>query len=100
MKIVLVTAPRGKASAIARALVREKLAACVNILPVRSLFIWKGKECDEKEELMILKTNAPFRALERRIRKLHPYQIPEIVTLEIQRASSDYNSWVCRSTSR
>lgn len=94
---MLVTAPdEATAAALARALVTERLAACVNRLPgVRSTYRWQGELHDEAEVLLIAKTTAAgYPALERRIRELHPYEVPEIVALSIEHGSAPYLAWL------
>lgn len=94
---MLVTAPdEATAAALARALVTERLAACVNRLPgVRSTYRWQGELHDEAEVLLIAKTTAAgYPALERRIRELHPYEVPEIVALPIEHGSTPYLAWL------
>lgn len=101
MYVVLVTAPSEKAAAaIARALVNEHLAACVNIVPgVRSLYHWEGRLQDESEVLMVIKTSeARYAELEDRILGLHPYSNPEVVALTPAQVASKYFSWVCGET--
>ena len=99
--VVLITAPSsGEARAIGRCLVEEKLAACANIVPrVGSIFFWQGKVRQERESLMILKTRAScFRRLEKRVKSLHSYSVPEIIALPILRGSKDYLSWIRKTT--
>ncbi len=81
---------------IARALVEEALAACVNIVsPVRSIYRWQGKVCDEKEWLLIIKTGRErFEELERKIISLHSASTPEIICLPILEGSLAYLEWV------
>jgi periplasmic divalent cation tolerance protein len=81
---------------IARALVEESLAACVNMIsPVRSIYRWKGEICDEKEWLLIIKTGRErFEALETKIKSLHSYSVPEIICLPILEGSLDYLEWM------
>ena len=89
-----------EASKIAKALVEEQLAACVNILsPVRSIYRWEGKICDEKEWLLIIKTGRErFEESERRIKSLHSYSVPEIICLPIVEGSLDYLEWLEETT--
>src|SRR5262249_40521623 len=79
--VVLSTFPDADTAArVARTLVDEQLAACVNLLPtVRSIYRWEGKVCDEAETLAVIKTTAErYAALAARIAELHPYQVPEV----------------------
>ena len=81
---------------LARALVDERLAACVNRLgPVQSVYRWEGKIEQSEEQLLIIKTQRRlFAALERRVRELHSYSVPEIVALPIIDGSQDYLRWL------
>ena len=85
---------------IAQVLVEECLAGCVNIAsPVRSIYRWKDKICDEKEWLLIVKTGRErFEELERRIKSLHSYSVPEIICLPILEGSLDYLEWLEETT--
>ena len=99
--IVLTTLPtEGDAEKLASQLVEERLAACVNILPpMRSVYRWKNaiEKADERQ-LIIKTTRATMTSLEARIRKLHPYDVPEFVVLSIDSGSADYLSWLAEST--
>ncbi|HEX7508707.1 MAG TPA: divalent-cation tolerance protein CutA [Polyangia bacterium] len=95
--VVFVTAPSAKVAAnLAKALVIEKLAACVNILPgLRSIYTWEGKVCDEEEVLCVLKTRrALFETVRDRVTALHPYQVPEIIALPLVDGSAPYLAWL------
>src|SRR6266498_2360681 len=83
------------AIAIARILVEERLAACVNVLPVMtSVYQWKGKvEQDREQQLAIKTTRSALPALASRLRALHPYELPEFVILDAS-ASEAYGKWV------
>ena len=101
IRVVLVTVPDQKTgSDLARALVGEKLAACVNILPgVRSVYSWQGKIEDEAELLLIIKTRAGLvEKLSRRVAELHPYDEPEVISLPVDGGSPGYLDWVARET--
>lgn len=95
--VVFVTAPSAEVAAdLAKALVAEKLVACVNILPgLRSIYMWQGKVCDEEEVLCVLKTRRGlFAALRERVIALHPYQVPEIIALPLVEGSATYLGWL------
>ena len=81
---------------LARALVDERLAACVNrIATVQSVYRWEGKLEQSEEQLLIIKTQRRlFAALEKRVRELHSYSVPEIVALPIIEGSQDYLRWL------
>jgi periplasmic divalent cation tolerance protein len=99
--VVLVMCGSAKeARKIARALVDEKLAACVNILqaPVQSVYRWKGKVESAREVLLVIKTTRRrFAALQRAVRSLHSYDVPEIIALPIAAGSRDYLDWISDS---
>jgi periplasmic divalent cation tolerance protein len=103
-RLMIATAPEEKAEALARALVEEKLAACVNILQgARSIYAWKGALCDERESLLLIKTTKERAlALAERFAALHPYETPELLSLEIREPESnlDYLSWVAASVEK
>jgi periplasmic divalent cation tolerance protein len=99
--LVLTTLPAdGDAEALARALVDERLAACVNILPpMRSIYTWKGAtEHADERQLLIKTATHRVKALETRLRDLHPYDVPEFLVISILEGSGDYLSWVADST--
>ncbi len=89
-----------KAAYIARTLVEKKLTACVNILPqIRSVYWWKGEICDDPERLMIMKTtDRLFEKLQNEIQELHPYEVPEIIAINIDRGLPDYLRWIDETT--
>ncbi|HJU41482.1 MAG TPA: divalent-cation tolerance protein CutA [Vicinamibacterales bacterium] len=99
--IVLTTFPSaGDAETLARALVDERLAACVNILPpMRSIYAWKGvTENADERQLLIKTTTHRVKALEMRLKELHPYDVPEFLVISVLEGSGDYLSWVADST--
>ncbi len=99
--VVLVTCESLKqARKIGRALVEAELVACANVLdaPVDSIYRWKGRVRSAREFLMILKTTREhFVATEREIRRLHSYEVPEIIALPIDRGARNYLNWVSQS---
>ena len=70
--------------------------ACVNVVgPVGSVFLWKGKVENESERLLLMKTRADrYAELEAVIEELHPYDVPEVIAIPIERGSQAYLSWV------
>ncbi len=81
---------------IANILVEEKLAACANIVSsIRSIYRWEGKIWDEKEWLLIIKTQeSRFEDLSDKVKSLHSYSVPEIIALPIIQASLPYLNWI------
>jgi periplasmic divalent cation tolerance protein len=95
--VVLSTFPsEDKAAAVARTLVEEKLAACVNLVPaVRSIYRWQGAVEDGAETLAIIKTSrAQFDAMADLLVKLHPYDVPEVIGLPVATGHGPYLAWV------
>jgi len=95
--VVFITASNEDEGAkIAKALVGERLAGCVNIVKdVRSLYMWEGKIEDEKEVLMIAKTQKSlFTKLSQRVRELHSYTVPEIMAMPVVEGYEDYLRWL------
>jgi periplasmic divalent cation tolerance protein len=88
------------ASSLARTLVEECLAACVNVLPpMSSTYRWKGAVEQEREQQLVIKTTAArLPALEARLRDLHPYELPEFLVLTVAAGSEAYLRWVAEST--
>ena len=100
--LALATFPSAeKAAEIARVLVEERLAACVNIIPaVRSIYLWDGKVCDDSEVLGIIKTTRErFDELGARYVELHPYDVPELIALPIVAGNAPYLDWLIESVS-
>lgn len=100
--LVLTNVPdRAVAEKIADAVVEQRLAACVNILaPCRSVYRWKDAVQHDEEHPMLIKTTAErYPALEAQIRKLHPYELPEIIAVSIERGLPEYLAWVAGETS-
>jgi periplasmic divalent cation tolerance protein len=99
--VVLVTAAsKQEAARIGRALVKAELAACVNVLPgIRSIFRWEGKVSEEREVLLIVKSrNDLFGRLAAEVKRLHSYQVPEVIAFPIVHGAADYLAWIHKST--
>ncbi len=98
--IYITTGSVNEAKKIGRALVEEKLVACSNVIsPIRSIYSWQGKICDDKEAMMILKTRKThFKQIVKRVEKLHSYDVPEIIAMPIIEGSSKYLSWINEET--
>jgi periplasmic divalent cation tolerance protein len=99
--VVLVTAKSDKEGVkIGQALLEEKLAACVNIVPgLKSIFRWKGKISTEEEVLLLIKTkDTLFEKLKKRVIELHSYEVPEIIALGILAGNEKYLDWIGKET--
>ena len=95
--LVLTTVPDDpSAEALARTLVDEKIAACVNLLPpMVSIYRWKGDvERGAERQLVIKTTRASVPALEKRIKELHSYELPELIVVAVDGGAKDYLAWV------
>ena len=93
--VYVTTGSPAEGEKIARMLVEEQLAACVNRAPVQSVYRWQGNVEQNQEELLIIKTRRElFPALNRRIRELHSYEVPEIVALPVLEGDRDYLRWL------
>jgi periplasmic divalent cation tolerance protein len=95
--VVFVTVGSSKeGQRLAHALVEERLAACVNVIPhVQSVYRWEGKIEESEEELLVIKSRRElFSALEKRVRELHSYSVPEIVALPLVDGSAAYLKWL------
>jgi periplasmic divalent cation tolerance protein len=99
--VVLTTMPAdGDAAAFARALVEERLAACVNLMPLmESVYRWEGRVEQETERQVVIKTARDrLLLLWERVRELHPYEVPEFVVIPIIDGNDAYLRWVREST--
>ena len=98
--ILTTTGSEEQALSIARALVSERLAACVNIVgPIRSVYRWRDAIEDEREYLLLIKTRATlYVKVELRVRELHTYEVPGVLSLSLDRGSPPYIKWLLEST--
>lgn len=98
--ILATTGNEEQAVSIARALVSERLAACVNIVgPMRSIYRWRDKIEDDREYLLVIKTRATlYLKVEKRVRGMHTYEVPEVLAVTADRGSPPYLKWLLEST--
>ena len=95
--VVLCTCPDEEtARRLAGTVVEERLAACVNIVPgVTSVFYWEGEAQSEQEHLMVIKTSdVAYSRLETRLTELHPYELPEVIAVGIDRGLAGFLDWI------
>jgi periplasmic divalent cation tolerance protein len=100
--VFVMAANEAECGRIAQALVEEKLAACVNIVgPVRSIYRWHGTIENASEYMLLIKApGRHFSKLERRVRELHSYEVPEIVAVRLAAGSKPYIAWLAESTAQ
>lgn len=101
--VVLSTFPDpDKAAEVARTLVNEQLAACVNLVSqIRSIYRWQGEISDDTETLAIIKTtDERFEAMRARLVELHPYEVAEVIALPIEGGHAPYLAWVADSVTK
>ncbi len=99
--LVLTTLPEEKkAQEIAEKLIEERLAACITVSPAsQSFYHWEGRITKDQEHILFIKTKASvYGRLEARLKELHPYTVPEIIALPIERGSEKYLSWLSEET--
>jgi periplasmic divalent cation tolerance protein len=98
--LVFVTAPAAAAEALAAAVVEQRLAACVNLLPaVRSVYRWNDAVEQSDEALLLIKTSrSRYTALQEAVRQQHPYELPEIMAVHLTDGLPAYLDWIRQST--
>lgn len=80
-------------------ILKEKLAACIQVMSIRSYYVWKEELCQENEVLLMIKTKKNlFKNLEKIIKASHPYETPEIIEIDISDGSDDYLGWIVENT--
>ena len=97
--IVTTTADNDSAKKIARLLVEKRLAACVQIFPIESVYRWQDKICEENETTLFIKSRtALFDEIRAAIREVHTYEVPEIIRIPITDGLPEYLNWIDNST--
>ena len=93
--VVLVTTPRGKGGEIARRILEKRLAACVNVASVHSLYWWRGRIEEDDEDLLVIKTTIDLvQRLAEELRRVHPYEVPEMLVIPVVTGLKSYTDWV------
>lgn len=98
---VVLTTTNDKANAdqIIRGLLERQLAACIQVLPIESHYLWEGRYCQDQELLLVIKTQvACYRDVESVIQQLHIYQVPQIIQLPISQGFEPYLAWLKSNT--
>jgi periplasmic divalent cation tolerance protein len=97
--VLVTTASETEAENLAIALINERLAACVSIYPIRSIYRWQGQIEKESEWQLVIKTNLmQFEQLSAKIQAIHSYAVPEIIALPIVAGSQSYLDWLATHT--
>lgn len=99
-QLVFVSCPPAAADALARALVEARVAACVNVIPrVLSTYRWNDEVCREDEALLLIKsTTARFEDLRSVVLANHPYELPEVIAVDIAAGHPPYLDWIVAGT--
>lgn len=102
MKIIIIQTTckdKKEAKKIAKVLLKEKLAACIQISLVDSFYMWKNEICNEGENLLSIKTKKEnFKKIQRKIKEIHSYDLPEIISFDITNVSSEYKKFIKQNT--
>lgn len=98
-RLLLSSAPPDRAEGIARHLVESGLAACVSLLPgAQSIYPWQGRIERAAETLLLIKSAAGVADIERALRSVHPYELPELIAVDIQSGLAAYLDWVAANS--
>jgi len=93
--VMTTVASEVEARTLAERLVEARLAACVQIMPIRSIYTWEGRVHDDQEHLLLVKTRGEkLEALETLVREAHSYEVPEITVVPIEAGSAAYLGWI------
>jgi len=99
MRLVLTTCPVNKSQMLVDEILKLKLVACASKIDVKSKFWWKGKMNEEKECLIIFKTRKELvKKLFKKIKEIHPYEVPEIVEIKVEKVYDKYLEWLKDAT--
>ena len=99
--IITTAADKESARKIARLLVERRLAACAQMLPIESIYLWQDKICEENETMLFIKSKtALFDEIKTAIKENHAYEVPEIIQIPITDGLPDYLKWIGDCTSR
>ena len=101
MRILITSVAKKKeAKKLSKKLVKKGLAACVNSFSAKSIYLWQKKLCDEKEQILLIKTDEKFKKVANFIRKHHSYKTPEILALKPKDVFKKYENWIKKSTKK
>ena len=101
MRILITSVAKKKeAKKLSKKLVKKGLAACVSGFSAKSIYLWQEKLCDEKEQILLIKTDVKFKKVAKFIRKYHSYETPEILALKPTEVFKKYENWIKKSTKK
>ena len=101
MRILITSVAKKKeAKKLSKKLVKKGFAACVSSFSVKSIYLWQEEFCDEKEQILLIKTDVKFKKVVRFIRKHHSYETPEILALKPKEVFKKYDKWIKKSTKK
>ncbi|MFQ6051028.1 MAG: divalent-cation tolerance protein CutA [Candidatus Hydrothermarchaeota archaeon] len=90
-----------EAKKISEILLNERLAACANIFPIKSLYWWEGKITEDEEYGILIKTRKNLlEKIEKKVKEIHSYKVPCIISMSITSGSKDYLEWIDKETSK
>jgi len=100
IQVITTVSKKSDAEKIAKSLIDKRFAACVQIIgPIKSIYRWKGKIETAKEFVCVIKTRKNlYKKVEKRIKELHPYEVPEIIAMPIVAVDKDYLKWLSNET--
>ncbi len=101
LRVVLCNCSPNESKELARTLIEERLAACVNILPsITSCYVWQNEYCEDEEHTLLIKTtDERYYAMKERLQELHSYDVPEIIALNTDDVLDSYARWAHEQTS-
>ncbi len=98
--VITTCASQEDAEAIVRPLLDERIAACIQVIPIKSYYTWKGAISEDNELLLLIKAKSSlYKEIESSIRKSHKYEVPEIIQVPISGGVESYLNWI-REVSR
>ena len=101
MRILITSVAKKKeAKKLSKKLVKKGFAACVSSFSAKSIYLWQEKLCDEKEQIVLIKTDVKFKKVAKFIRKYHSYKIPEILSLKPKEVFKKYENWIKKLTKK
>ncbi|WP_103620623.1 divalent cation tolerance protein CutA [Campylobacter concisus] len=101
MRILITSVTKKKeAKKLSKKLVKKGLAACVSRFSAKSIYFWQEEICDEKERILLIKTDAKFKKVAKFIKKHHSYETPEILALKPKEVFKKYENWIKKSTKK